>query len=245
MRDSVINKLKKFIPRVGSGNESTREFWLQKTLGSIHKGSRILDAGAGTQRYRKYCTHLRYVSQDFGEYDGHGDSAGLHAGKSFDYGKLDIVSDIAAIPEPDASFDAVMCIEVLEHLADPIQAIKEFARLLTPNGWLILTAPSCSLTHLAPYHFSTGFNKYWYMHHLPKNGFEIVEITPNGGWFEYVAQEIYRISYVAGRYSKDKPNLLEYLAMFITQKMLLRFSRRDTGSWELLCFGYQIVARKR
>lgn len=149
MNIKLRNILEMFIPCVGTSNESTRDDWLEKTLRLIPKNSRILDAGAGTQRYRKLCTHLNYVSQDFGKYDGQGDHAGLHTG-SMDYGKI--------------------------------------------------------------------------------------------------AQEIYRIPYrVSSRYSKDKPKLLEYFAMFIVQKMLLRFSKRDTGfpnSAELLCFGWQVVGRK-
>lgn len=239
-----INKLLKYVrPSVGKSNESTRERWLEETLKSIPENSRILDAGAGTQQYRKFCKHLDYVSQDFGEYDGKGDSAGLQMGE-FDYGKLDIVSDITSIPEPDSSFDAIMCIEVLEHLPDPLQAIKEFSRLIKPKGHLILTAPFCSLTHFSPYHFSTGFNKYWYEIHLAANSLKIIDISPNGNFFEYVAQEIDRIPSISKRYSKNKPGLLERLSVFITLRMLSRFSKRDNGSSDLLCFGYHVHAIK-
>lgn len=234
---------KSLSPSVGINNESSRECWLKDTLLSIPQNSRILDAGAGTQRYREYCKHLKYVSQDFGEYDGEGDGSALQTG-AFDYGKLDIVSDIASIPEPNWSFDAIMCIEVLEHLPDPIQAIKEFSRLLKPNGHLIITAPFCSLTHFAPYHFSTGFNKYWYEKHLAKFDFEAIEIIPNGNFFEYVAQEVNRISSISSRYSRTKPNWIELWCICILQRMLLRCSKRDSGSAELLCFGYHVHARK-
>jgi len=239
----IRNLLKSVRPSVGKNNESTRERWLEDTLKSIPENSRILDAGAGTQQYRKFCKHLDYVSQDFGEYNGQGDFAGLQMGE-FDYGKLDIVSDINSIPEPDSSFDAIMCIEVLEHLPDPVQAIKEFSRLVKPEGHLILTAPFCSLTHFSPYHFSTGFNRYWYEEHLAANGFKIIETTPNGNFFEFVAQEIDRIGSISKRYSKNKPGLFERLSIFITLRMLSRFSKRDNGSSDLLCFGYHVHAIK-
>ncbi|RLB88589.1 MAG: SAM-dependent methyltransferase [Deltaproteobacteria bacterium] len=235
--------LKSLLPAVGRDNESSRETWLEETLLTIPDNSRILDAGAGTQQYSRFCRHLEYVSQDFGEYDGKGDDAALQPGE-FDYGKLDIVSDINSIPEPDASFDAIMCIEVLEHLPDPVQTIKEFSRLLKPEGHLIITAPFCSLTHFAPYHFSSGFNTYWYERHLAEYGFKNIEITRNGNYFEFIAQEIYRIPATSKRYSDSRPNPVELFSMFILQRMLLRFSKRNKGSSELLCFGYHVHAIK-
>lgn len=238
---SFIKLLKSMRPSVGTSNENARELWIEETLNSIPTNSRILDAGAGTQRYRKFCKHLDYVSQDFGKYDGQGDAEGLQTGE-FDYGKLDIVSDITSIPEPDSSFDAIMCIEVLEHLPDPIQAIKEFSRLIKPKGHLILTAPFCSLTHFSPYHFSTGFNKYWYQKHLAENRLKIIDITPNGNFFEYVAQEIDRVPSISKRYSQDKPNLIERIIIFAMLRMLSRFSKKDNGSSDLLCFGYHVHA---
>jgi len=151
---------------VGIKNQYNREAWLEKTLKQIPAGSRILDAAAGELRYKRFCTHLNYVAQDFAQYDGKGDGRGLHKG-SWDKSNLNIISDITVIPEHDASFDAIMCVEVFEHLPEPIKAIQEFTRLLKPGGLLILTAPFCSLTHLPPYHFYTGFNRYFYEKHLP------------------------------------------------------------------------------
>ena len=86
--------------------------------------------------------------------------------KTWDNSKLDIVSDIIQIPLPDNSVDAIMCTEVLEHLPNPILAIKEFSRLIKPAGYLILTAPFASLVHFAPYHFASGFSRYFYEKHL-------------------------------------------------------------------------------
>jgi SAM-dependent methyltransferase len=224
-------------------NQATREEWLEKALGNLPAGRRILDAGAGEQQYKKFCAHLHYVSQDFAKYDGVGDNTALQIG-TWDQTGLDIVSDITAIPEPDASFDAIMCIEVFEHLPNPVMAIKEFARLLKPGGTLIITAPFCSITHFAPYHFSTGFNHYYYELHLGHYGFEIKEVLANGNYFDYIGQEIRRISYVTGRYTKDKADLKEILAMDILIKMLGRCSQSDFGSSELLNFGYHVRAEK-
>jgi SAM-dependent methyltransferase len=228
---------------VGLHNEATREAWLEKILKQIRPGSRILDAGAGELKYRKFCSHLDYVSQDFARYDGGGNSQGLQMG-SWDQSRLDIVSNITSIPELDGSFDAIMCVEVFEHLPDPLLALKEFRRLLKNDGTLIITAPFCSLTHFAPFHFYSGFNKYFYMEHLPKMGFIIREIVGNGNHFEYIAQEIRRIGNIAARYAGDGPRIWEKAAMAAVLNMLARFSAKDSGSEETLAFGFHVVAVK-
>jgi len=229
---------------VGTHNEAVRVAWLEKTLKSIPKGTRILDAGAGELNNKRFCTHLKYVAQDFGKYDGTGDQKGLQTGK-WDQTKLNIVSDITSIPEPDASFDAIMCIEVFEHLPEPVLALKEFSRLLKKGGSLILTAPFCSLTHFAPYHFYTGFNRYFYERHLVDFGFEIRELADNGNFFEYLAQEIRRIQDMSGRYSNDQPSIKEQYHMQRVLNMLQRFSEKDSGSSDMLHFGCHVLAVKR
>lgn len=59
------------------------------------------------------------------------------------YGRYncDLHTDIEAIPFPDNSMDAVICIEVLEHVANPFQAAAELYRVLKPGGVLMLTTP--------------------------------------------------------------------------------------------------------
>ena len=232
-------------PQVGRANESTRHAWVQRQLKRLPAGSRLLDAGAGEQRYRPSCAHLKYVAQDFNRYDGRGDGSGLQSA-SWDpaNARADLVGDIASIPAPDASFDAVLCTEVFEHLPDPLAALREFSRLLRPGGQLILTAPFCSLTHMAPFHFASGFNRYFYSTHLPAHGFEVVEIQENGNFFEYLAQELRRLRGVSARYAQDVLDEAELGALHTLLTALQRFSGKDVGSKELLCFGYHVIARK-
>jgi ubiquinone/menaquinone biosynthesis C-methylase UbiE len=227
---------------IGLRNQMNREVWLERTIKAIPINYRILDAGAGELQYQKYCGHLEYVSQDFAKYDGKGNNSGLQT-ETWDNSKLDIVSDITKIPLQDASFDAIMCIEVFEHLPEPILAIKEFSRLLKKNGILILTAPFCSLTHFAPYHYYSGFNKYFYEKHLVENGFEIIEITANGNYFDYISQELRRIAIVASLYGVYKNKKLDSYVNDLLP-LLKELSESSKESSALLCFGYHVRAKR-
>ena len=227
---------------VGLSNEPTREGWLKKILSELPPGTRLLDAGAGECAHKKYCGHLDYVSQDLAKYDGTGE-VGLQMG-SWDTSKIDVVSDITDIPVPAASFDAVLCSEVLEHVSDPLLALAELKRILKPGGTLIVTAPFCSMTHFAPYHYSTGFSRYFYEHHFQRNGFEIVELVQNGNLFEFVGTQIRHIDVFAHRYADEECTKMERLAMQIVLRMLERMSADDKGSRELLNFGIFVRAIK-
>jgi len=60
-------------------------------------------------------------------------AARAHAGQS----GLSVSYDIGvgeALPYEDQSFDAVVCVDVLEHVADLQQVIREIARVLRPQG---------------------------------------------------------------------------------------------------------------
>jgi SAM-dependent methyltransferase len=53
-----------------------------------------------------------------------------------------MVADVQHIGLPDASVDTVISCETIEHLPDPVQALREFHRVLRPGGRLILTTPN-------------------------------------------------------------------------------------------------------
>jgi SAM-dependent methyltransferase len=250
----IVNRLGKWIfhsilkqekaDLCGMNNESNRKAWLKKVLGDIPAGYRILDAGAGELQFKSFCSHLKYVSQDFGKYNGSGDGKGLQL-TTWNPPGLDIVSDITKIPEPDGSFDAVMCTEVFEHVPYPVEALTEFQRLLRPGGTLILTAPFCSLTHFSPYFYQTGYSRYFYEYWFERLGFDIKEITENGNYFEYLAQELHRLPQVGRNYSMSQPSLIERAAQKVLLRYLNRLSLHDKGSAELLAFGIHVLAVKK
>lgn len=55
--------------------------------------------------------------------------------------RFEVVDARGALPFPDASFDAVMCIDAINHLEDRPRTLTEWARVLKPGGRLLFTDP--------------------------------------------------------------------------------------------------------
>lgn len=149
-----------------------RDQFVKAEAAKLPPGSRVLDAGAGASKYRPLFAHCRYETQDFCQFEG----------QLVKYLQpIDYVCDILRIPLPDQSLDAVLCTEVLEHVPQPTDVLAEFARLLKPDGKLLLTTPVNSWLHMEPYHYYGGYTPYWFEHWLPKQGFRLESIAPQGG----------------------------------------------------------------
>lgn len=169
-----------------SFNERLRDLWVSERASMVPKGSILLDVGAGSSPYRELFSHCEYRSQDFSKL-----KPNQLRGNQV-YAELDYVCDICEIPVPNESFDVALCTEVLEHVPNPIQAVKEIGRILKPGGELILTAPLGSGLHQEPYHFYGGYTPHWYRKFLDEAGFGEIEISPNRGSYSHYGQECLR-----------------------------------------------------
>jgi len=167
-------------------NQPRRDEWVSQQAALIPAGARVLDVGAGSCAYRPLFAHCDYRTHDFAKL-----SPTQLRGKR-GYGQVDFVGDICSIPVDDASFDVILCTEVLEHVAEPIRAVEEFARIVKPGGTILLTAPMGSGLHQEPFHFYGGYTPHWYRRFLAEAGFEEVRIEPNGGFFSFYGQESVR-----------------------------------------------------
>lgn len=69
----------------------------------------------------------------------------------------DLIGDIHDLPLPDSSEESILCLAVLEHVENPIQAVSEIYRVLRPKGKVLLYVP-----FLFYYHAEPGYYKdYW------------------------------------------------------------------------------------
>lgn len=222
-------------------NGHIREKWIQEQLKDLPSGSELLDAGCGQQIYRKYCSHLNYKAQDFGEYIPDKAQGGLHT-EEWIYGELDYKCNVWQIPEKSETFDTILCTEVFEHLPYPQDTLKELMRLLKPNGKLILTAPFSSIPHMNPYYYFSGFSQDFYFFFGNQYGFTIRKMIPNGDAYSYTAQEL-------NPAVNSIPNLfLKWIIKIPMHLMLIpilkAFSKLYKNNASYLPFGYHLILQK-
>jgi SAM-dependent methyltransferase len=95
------------------------------------RGLRVLDVGCGDRPYEQLLTGAAEIV-------GFDVPGNPHA---------DLHGSIDALPVEDASFDVVLCLQVLEHVPDPAAAVRELRRVVRPGGRVLLS------THgIYPYH---------------------------------------------------------------------------------------------
>lgn len=167
-----------------------RDKWVTRVAKQLDAGTRVLDLGAGSCRYRPLFAHCQYETQDFSRFVG-GDS-GLMRYSGWSYGHIDYVSDATQVPVADGRFGAVLCTEVLEHVPNPIEVLEEIGRILKRGGKALISSPLGSGLHQEPYHFYGGFTPHFYQRFLPEFGFSSILVEQNAGFFRLLLQEINR-----------------------------------------------------
>ncbi|HBB66164.1 MAG: hypothetical protein A2049_04990 [Elusimicrobia bacterium GWA2_62_23] len=149
------------------------EFIKAAALQADAPGKRILDIGSQDAPFRKYFLQAEYRTQDICQ----------NAAGSVDY-VGDINEGLPGIP--DASFDCIVCTQVLEHLKRPYMGFREFQRILKPGGKLFLTTHLCFEEHMIPYDYFR-FTRYGLKELGQDAGLKLTHIAPHGGIFHLLA----------------------------------------------------------
>jgi SAM-dependent methyltransferase len=110
-------------PRLTSVQYAVRKPLLQWLGSQDVRGLRVLDVGCGDRPYEQLLTGAAEIV-------GFDVPRNPHA---------DLHGSIDALPVPDASFDVVLCLQVLEHVPDPAAAVRELRRVVRPGGRVLLS----------------------------------------------------------------------------------------------------------
>jgi len=143
----------------------------------------------------------------------------------------------ATLPYADESFDFITCVEGLEHIENPQQAVREFARVLRAGGQLVVTVPNILNIEERVKWLLHGYTS----HFKPISREALARVRARHGAMEEMALHINPISYAELRYTlekygfeiarlyRDKPkaHLWLYRPLVALVRLVARFSSAD------------------
>jgi SAM-dependent methyltransferase len=111
--------------------------WLQAQAAELETGAqvRVLDVGCGVKPYYPFFAKVasEYIGVDVVENPA-----------------AELLGPVEALPVDDASFDVVLCTQVLEHCDDPAQAVRELRRVTRPGGRVLVSTHGVQVYHPSP-----------------------------------------------------------------------------------------------
>lgn len=147
------------------GSSRATALWVRRQA-----SGRVLDIGCADRWVEKCLSPgCEYVGIDY-----------VATGKLMYRARPDAFADAAQLPIPDASTDTVIILEVVEHLRHPREALQEIARVLRPQGRLLLSMPFLYPIHDAPHDFQR-FTIYGVMREIEAAGLRVENAQPNLG----------------------------------------------------------------
>lgn len=125
----------------------------------------IIDVGCGTAPYRALFSHAHYIGIEVASSSTFGSAKG----------GADVLYDGKHLPLPDASVDAILCNQVLEHVFEPTIFLTELRRVLRPGGRVLLTVPFVWDEHEQPYDYAR-YSSFGLTYLANRCGFTIIDV---------------------------------------------------------------------
>lgn len=127
-------------PPLGSSTwvvRSALASWLRSQAAALEGRApvRILDVGCGVKPYYPFFAAVvsEYVGVDVVENPA-----------------ADLLGSVESLPVGDATFDVVLCTQVLEHCDDPALAVRELRRVTAPGGRVLASTHGVQVYHPSP-----------------------------------------------------------------------------------------------
>ena len=152
---------------------------------------RVLDVGCGSRPYENLVQAREYLGLEL-------DTPENRAAR-----KADFFYDGRKLPFPDASFDAVICNQVLEHVFEPDEFVAEIARVLRAGGRLLLTVPFVWDEHEQPRDYGR-YSSFGLSALLARNGLRVLRQEKTAGdvkaLFQLVNAYLYKVTATRSAY---------------------------------------------
>lgn len=148
-----------------------------KPLGKYITG-KTLDIGCGKKPYEDLFNSSEYIGMDID-----------NIGHSHENEKIDVYYDGNIFPFKNNEFDSIVINQVLEHVFEPDNFIKEVKRVLKKNGHLLITVPFIWDEHEKPNDYGR-YTSFGLKYLLKKSGFKIIKFQKSTCGIKAVIQLI-------------------------------------------------------
>jgi SAM-dependent methyltransferase len=186
---------------------------------------RVLDFGCGSKPYQSiFKAATAYTGVDI-EVSGH----------SHIDSKVDFYYDGKRLPFLDGEFDSVVSFEVVEHVFNLDEILREIHRVLKPGGVFLMSAPFAWEEHEKPYDFAR-YTSFGLSHVLQSQGFEVLDKIKTTSHFLAACQmlQAYLSHQLAPRgvYAR---RLFIFLVIFPINLLVLALDRILPKSYDYYC----------
>ena len=124
-------------PQIGTPWRRANWRFLQQQVARLNPAALILDVGAGRGDFADLFENRNYLALDV-----------------YPYPEVDIVCDLTQVnPFRPGSFDAILLLNVMEHVYDPRALLDSLAGMLKPGGVILVAIPFLVKIHQAPIDF--------------------------------------------------------------------------------------------
>lgn len=208
-------------PPVNASRHHLREFAKEASRQGKDPSFKVLDIGAGPAPYRSYFSHVTYETSDLKARPG-----------------IDHVCSITELTIPDDTYDLVFCSQTLEHVPEPVKALREIQRVLKPGGEAWLSAPLFFEEHQKPLDFFR-YTRFAWRSMARSAGLRIEEITWLEGAYATSSYQLKMVTGVLPRRMAVQRVLLAHLA-----RKLARMDLEERVTDRGMCKNYRVRMRK-
>lgn len=149
-------------------------------VSDLAKG-RLLDVGCGNKPYKDVFRNVsEYIGVDLAPENG------VENRPESRLSSIDIYASATDLPFPDASFNVVLCTQVIAHLMQPGRFFSEASRVLIPGGILIVTFPLINPLFEVPHEYFR-YTEFSFAEFCKGNNLVVQKIEKMGGGWLSVA----------------------------------------------------------
>jgi len=201
----------------------------RKNLSELTRYSKgnLLDIGCGNKPYSSifepYITN--YIGLE-------------HRDTPFNKNGIDLFGDGCNLPFVDSCFDTIVSFQVLEHVKEPNEMLSEIFRVLKCNSFAILSTPFMWGIHQEPHDYYR-FTKYGLSYLCKKNGFEIIQLEANSGFW---VMACLRFNYYIAKFERRRTKMIFAPIYYLIQRTALFLDTIDKMEKDTI--SYTVVLKK-